>query len=191
MDHENWLELADLYATTALDGEELGEFEAHLAESCSVCEARIRATQEALTGMAVALEPVPPPASIKKRILEQIDADQPGLIFIHADEGEWIEAEPGIFAKFLNMDKERGRITALVRLAPGACYTAHRHLGTEELLVLEGSCYCGGRLLRKGDYHRAEIGSTHVNMRTDEGSLMLITAPLQSEMLGDDSPHRA
>jgi hypothetical protein len=50
-------------------------------------------------------------------------------------------------------------------------------------LVLDGSCYCGGRLLRKGDYHRAEVGSVHVDMRSDEGSLMLISAPLQSDML--------
>jgi len=85
---------------------------------------------------------------------------------------------------FIEMALEKGyRITALVRLAPGSRYAAHRHLGTEEVLVLEGSCYCGGRLLRKGDYHRAEVGSVHVNMRSDEGSLMLISAPLQSDML--------
>ena len=104
-------------------------------------------------------------------------------MFIRANEGSWIEAEPGIFAKILNMDAERGRITALVRMAPGSRYAAHRHLGTEEVLVLEGSCYCGGRLLRKGDYHRAEVGSVHVDVRSDEGSLMLISAPLRSDML--------
>jgi quercetin dioxygenase-like cupin family protein len=183
MDHENWLDLADLYAAAALDTAELGQFEAHLGAGCSLCQARIRETREALAGIAVALEPVPPAPAIKERILERVEAEQPGLVFIHADEGEWVEAEPGIFAKFLNIEKDRGRITALVRLAPGSRYAAHRHLGTEEVLVLEGSCYCGGRLLRKGDYHRAEAGSTHVDMRTEEGSLMLITAPLQSETL--------
>lgn len=183
MDHENWLELADFYAAGALNSEELAQFEAHLSASCPECQERIRQTQEALTGIALALEPTPPASTIKERIFERIDAEQPGLVFIHADEGTWIEAEPGIFAKILNMDKERGYFTALVRLAPGARYAAHRHQGSEEVLVLEGSCYCGGRLLRKGDYHRAEVGSTHVDMRTDEGSLMLITAPLQNEML--------
>ena len=183
MDHENWLELADVYAAEALDGEDLSEFNAHLAAGCPLCQARIRETHEALAGISFSLEPISPEPALKERILERIDAEQPGLVFIRANEGSWIEAEPGIFAKILNMDAERGRVTALVRLAPGSRYAAHRHLGTEEVLVLEGSCYCGGRLLRKGDYHRAEVGSVHVDMRSDEGSLMLISAPLQSDML--------
>ena len=156
MDHENWLELAGVYAADALDGEDLTEFEAHLAAGCSLCQARIRETHEALAGISDSLEPISPAPAVKEKILERIDLEQPGLVFIHANEGSWIEAEPGIFAKILNMDAERGRLTALVRLAPGSRYAAHRHLGTEEVLVLEGSCYCGGRLLRKGDYHRSQ-----------------------------------
>ena len=183
MDHENWLELADFYAAGALDAEALGHFEAHLAAGCRECSTRVSETRAVLAVLPAALEPVVPPPAVKEKILKQIDSEPPGLVFIHADEGEWVEAEPGIFAKILNMDQERGRLMALVRLAPGARYAAHRHIGTEEVLVLEGSCYCGGRLLRKGDYHRAEVGSVHVDMRTDEGSLMLISAPLQSETL--------
>jgi anti-sigma factor ChrR (cupin superfamily) len=183
MDHENWLELADLYATGALDSEELVQFEAHLSAGCSECQARLREAQDALSEIPLSLQPTTPPPTIKQRILERIESEKLGLVFIHANEGEWIEAEPGIFAKILNMDTTRGRLTALVRMAPGSSYNDHRHLGTEEVLVLEGSCYCGGRLLRKGDYHRAEVGTIHLDTRTDEGSLMLISAPLQNETL--------
>jgi anti-sigma factor ChrR (cupin superfamily) len=183
MDHENWLELAEFYAAGALDGEELTRFQEHLAGGCAECRARMEDTAKALVGLVTSLPPAMPPAAAKERLLERIEPAEPGLVFVHAEEGEWIEAEPGIFAKFLNLDKSRGRFTALVRLMPGARYAAHRHPDSEEVLVLEGSCYCGGRLLRKGDYHRAESGSAHVDMRTDEGSLMLITAPLQNDML--------
>ena len=183
MDHENWLELADFYAAGALERDELAEFKEHLSSGCLQCQRRIRETQNTLAGIPTSLELISPAPAVKQRILDRIDSETAGLVFIHAAEGSWVEAEPGIFAKILNMDAERGRLTALVRLAPGSRYAAHRHLGSEEVLVLEGSCYCGGRLLRKGDYHRAEVGSIHVDMRTDEGSLMLITAPLQSEML--------
>lgn len=183
MDHENWLELADIYAAGALDGEELAQFETHLAAGCAECQARIRDARESLAEISHSLKPVLPAPAIKERILNQIDSQSSGLVFIHADEGSWIEPEPGIFAKILNMDMERQRVTALVRLTPGARYAAHRHVGTEEVLVLEGSCYCGGRLLRKGDYHRAEVGSIHLDMCSDEGSLMLVTAPLQSDTL--------
>ena len=51
MDHENWLELADVYAAEALDGEDLSEFNAHLAAGCPLCQARIRETHEALAGI--------------------------------------------------------------------------------------------------------------------------------------------
>lgn len=183
MDHENWLELADVYATGALDGEELAQFQAHLSAGCARCQARIHEIEDALAAIPVALEPVAPAPALKASLFERLDSEQPGLVFIHAREGSWVEAEPGIFAKILNMDTERRRVTALVRMAPGSRYANHRHLGTEEVLVLEGSCYCGGRLLRQGDYHRAEAGSIHLDTRTDEGSLMLVTAPLQNEML--------
>ena len=183
MDHENWLEIADFYVAGVLEPDELAAFEAHLSAGCLQCQTRICETQEAITAVPASLEATSPAPAVKQRLLERVDLERAGLVFISADEGAWIEAEPGIFAKILNMDAERGRLTALVRLAPGSRYAAHRHLGSEEVLVLEGSCYCGGRLLRKGDYHRAEVGSIHVDMRTDEGSLMMISAPLQSEML--------
>ncbi|HXV47189.1 MAG TPA: cupin domain-containing protein [Candidatus Binatia bacterium] len=183
MDHKNWSELADIYAAGALDGDELGRFEAHLSTGCIQCQARLRETGEALAGISVSLQPIAPAESLKTRLLERIDSEKPGLVYIHANDGKWIEAEPGIFAKILNLDTERRRVTALVRMQPGSAYADHRHLGTEEVLVLEGSCYCGGRLLRPGDYHRAEVGSIHLDTRTEEGSLMLITAPLQNERL--------
>jgi anti-sigma factor ChrR (cupin superfamily) len=124
---------------------------------------------------------VQPSADLKTRVLERVDSDKPGLIFVHAGEGEWLEVLPGIFAKILKQDIVNKKITAIVRMAPGARYEDHRHSETEELLVLEGSCYSGGRLLRKGDYHRAEPGSYHYDIRTEEGSLMLLIAPIQNE----------
>jgi len=57
------------------------------------------------------------------------------------------------------MDSAQQRVTALVRMEPGS--------QSEELYVLEGSCDCGGRLLRQGDYHRAEAGSIHLDTHTD------------------------
>jgi hypothetical protein len=37
--------------------------------------------------------------------------------------------------------------------------------------------------MQKGDYHRAEAGSIHLDTHTDEGSLMLIITSAQNEML--------
>lgn len=182
MEHNELLERAEIYAIGALDGEELREFEAHIAAGCALCRAKIKESSAALDRIALSLELQPPP-QLKTTLFERIDSDKPGLVFIHSGEGEWLEVAAGIFAKVLNRDVARKTVTALVRMAPGSRYDDHRHTQTEEVLVLEGSCYCGGRLLRKGDYHRAEPGSFHFDTRTDDGSLMLLTTAMQNEKM--------
>jgi anti-sigma-K factor RskA len=72
MNHEEWLTRADTYALDALDGEELREFEAHLAAGCGPCEARLRDTREALTFLPRSLVPVPPPPEVKSRLLARL-----------------------------------------------------------------------------------------------------------------------
>jgi quercetin dioxygenase-like cupin family protein len=184
VEHQDWLEQAELFALGVLDGAELEKFSAHLEPGCALCEAQRDDARRAFNQLARDIEPVAPSADVKSRLLERIDsADKPGLIFIHAGQGDWPEVEPGIFVKVLNQDTVNKKITALVRMAPGARYEDHRHTATEELLVLEGSCYSGGRLLRKGDYHRAEPGTEHFDTRTEEGSLMLLIFPMQNAPL--------
>lgn len=183
MAHNEWLDLADLYALGALDAEDLARFERHLSAGCAQCRAHLKATSDALALAAGSLEPLAPPATAKERIFDHIEAEKSGYVFMPADEGQWREMGCGVLAKILHLEPTRQRVTALVRMAPGSRYGDHRHTQTEELLILEGSCYCGGRLLRKGDYHRAEAGSIHLDTRTDEGSLMLVIAAVQNEML--------
>ena len=180
MEHEDWLERAEIFALSALEGEELTQFEAHLSSGCALCKAKVSESAELLIQLPSSLEPIAPPASVKTRLFEQIDKDKPGYQFVHAVEGEWQEMAPGIVAKILSMDETRQRVTALVRMEKGSSYGDHRHALTEELYVIEGSCYCGGRLLKAGDYHRAEAGSIHLDTHTDEGSLMLLITSVQN-----------
>lgn len=183
MAHEEWLDLADVYALKALDGEELTQFSVHLASGCALCQVRIRETTDALAMVSTSLESLTPPTTVKTRIFTEIDKKKPYYHFVHAAEGEWRQIAPGIIAKILSMDETRQRVTALVRMEKGSSYSNHRHTRTEELLVIEGSCYCGGRLLKAGDYHRAEAGSIHLDTHTDEGSLMLLITSAQNELL--------
>jgi anti-sigma-K factor RskA len=71
-EHENWLEKGEIYALGALDGQELREFEAHLAAGCAVCEAYIRETREVLTVLHRSLPSVTPPPSVKALLADQI-----------------------------------------------------------------------------------------------------------------------
>jgi len=74
MNHEEWLERAEIYALGALDGEELSQFESHLA-GCSLCEGRVRETRETLTVLPRSLAQVAPPQSIKEKLLDRIRAE--------------------------------------------------------------------------------------------------------------------
>lgn len=75
MNHDEWLERAEIYATGALDREELIHFEAHLAPGCRPCEIRLRETREALTLLPRSLDQLTPPPAVKARLLEQITSE--------------------------------------------------------------------------------------------------------------------
>lgn len=74
-DHQYWREQGDLYALDALDGQELKEFEAHLASGCADCEAHLAATRESLTMLHQTLQPITPSAAVKARIADQIASE--------------------------------------------------------------------------------------------------------------------
>ena len=75
MNHEEWLERAEIYALGSLEGEELTEFEAHRASGCDLCEAHLRETRETLTLLPRSLAPLNPPPTVKARLLQQIGGE--------------------------------------------------------------------------------------------------------------------
>jgi len=74
--HEHWQAQSEIYTLCALDGQELTDFEAHLAAGCPVCAADIRETREALGLLHRALAHMEPSASVKTRVLEQIEIEK-------------------------------------------------------------------------------------------------------------------
>lgn len=142
------------------------------------------------TDLAFQVEPIDPPVSLGARLLDRLQkapqlsrpAKDP-LTFVKASEGRWQEAAPGVMVKVLFFDPVSRRATALVRMAPGTSYAPHRHTEAEELYVLEGGCFCGGRELSTGDYHRAEAGTEHHDTSSDEGCLLLVISSPQNKML--------
>jgi anti-sigma-K factor RskA len=75
-EHEHWREQGEIYALGALDGQELKEFEAHLASGCAICEAYIRETSETLLLLHRSITPTTPPPSVKTRLFQDIASDQ-------------------------------------------------------------------------------------------------------------------
>lgn len=178
-------EQAALYALGMLAPDEAAAF-----ERCLKVGAEANAFQALAGRLALAVQPVHPPASLRERLMARIGghtdyaiASSGELTFVKASEGTWREMMPGIRVKVLCSDPVSRRVTALMRVAPGARYAPHRHTEAEELYVLEGGCVVAGRELRAGDYHRAEAGSIHMDTSSDDGCLLLVISSPRNEML--------
>jgi anti-sigma factor ChrR (cupin superfamily) len=106
-----------------------------------------------------------------------------GQIFVLANGGEWVELLPGIQMKVLHQDVEHSRTTFLARLAPGASYPSHRHMGLEECLVIDGDLHVDGTVLRSGDFTASYYDKVHIDTHSEEGCLLLISSPMNDEFL--------
>jgi anti-sigma factor ChrR (cupin superfamily) len=92
-------------------------------------------------------------------------------------EPEWEQVAPGIECKLLATDDAHGRVSMLVRLAPGAAYPPHIHAGVEELHLLDGELWIEDRKLYPGDYNRAEPGTGDQLVWSETGcTCVLITS---------------
>lgn len=81
-EHEPWRTQGEIYALGALDGEELKNFETHLASGCEICEAYLRETREALMLLHRTLPQLEPSPAVKAKILDRIDREN--VVPLHA-----------------------------------------------------------------------------------------------------------
>ena len=71
MNHQTWLEAAEIYSLGALEGEELLSFEEHW-QTCADCRTRVQETRKLLSQLPYSLKEVQPPASAKIALLKKI-----------------------------------------------------------------------------------------------------------------------
>lgn len=83
---------------------------------------------------------------------------------------------PGVAIHFYRSDRSSGHAAVLIRMEPGCGYPAHRHLGPEELLVLQGGFRDERGVWRAGEYARFETGSAHAPIALDEGEACVFFA---------------
>lgn len=189
-------ELAALHALGALSQHEARAFEYHLAEGCDECSAEFDSFERTATELALSVPEADPSEEVRARLLERVNAipssravkvvsefasDQ--FLSIHAGEGQWQEVQDGILLKTLYVDRASGIATSLVRMTAGTALPPHQHLGVEQFYVIEGDCSVAGQRLGPGDYHRASTGSTHDSTYTIDGTLLLLIAPEQYEVI--------
>ena len=147
---------APAYALGALDPHERAAFEQHLA-TCRECflevQAHCRAATDAMAGSGDA-----PASTLRQHVLELTDAPRTA---IDTSLYTWEEPVPGIRMTTLFEDPARNLRKVLVWARPGARYPSHRHLGDEEILVLQGALGDARGVYRAGDICRSRTGSVH------------------------------
>jgi anti-sigma factor ChrR (cupin superfamily) len=79
-----------------------------------------------------------------------------------------------ISIKVLYENKEKGEMTCLLKLEPGAYVPFHRHPELEQSLVLEGSVQDHDGVATAGDYIWRKPGSLHDNSSTTGAVILAI-----------------
>ena len=102
----------------------------------------------------------------------------PASLYVTAAERPWVERRPGVHWKVRWEDGDRKAV--LMRYEPGAIIPRHRHLGDEQIFVLEGSVSDDAGTCTAGNYAR---GAGHHDRR--DGARELTPGP------ADDSRGRA
>lgn len=155
-----------------------------------------------LTAMPSAKVPKKREAILKKNLLAKIatmtkqaaeinaatNAEDKGITTARIGAGRWHPQQPGIDVQVLCDDGHH--MTWLARFAAGARLAPHKHRGTEESSVLQGSCYAGKILLNQGDYQLAIDGSEHGEVYSPEGCILLIRS-LSLKVLKTINPKEA
>jgi anti-sigma factor ChrR (cupin superfamily) len=129
--------------------------------------------------IADSVEPAPPPTGLRRRLLASVAAYETlkPLADLRSDEGKWTNiGAPGVEMKSLFRDPRTGRSTMLIRMHPGARIPSHFHHDDEQCLVLEGDIGWGELVYRKGDFVVMGKDTTHPDIQTREGNLLLLVA---------------
>ena len=184
-------DLAALYVAGAMTYEERKMFESRLNDDDDLLAA-LRSFDGLGELLLNSIEPVEPDPKTRLALLAQLEQEskedgqttEPPPLIRRSDENDWIEiGVRGVTMRVLYADQENKRLTALLRVEPGAVYPSHVHNQAEECLVLEGDLDFGDYVLRVGDYVRVGPGTTHGEARSKQGCLCLVTAELPDSMV--------
>jgi anti-sigma factor ChrR (cupin superfamily) len=175
------LDLLFLYALKTLPASEIPVAETHIS-SCEDCRQEIETLRPIVDSFVFwPTDVLRPPASLWGRLSRRI-AEETGKspVFPPLElqtKPEWEEVAPGISCQLLATDAENDRVSMLVRLDPETDYPPHRHVGVEELHLLDGELLIDEKKLYPGDYVRAEAGSVDGRIWSETGcTCVLLTS---------------
>ena len=108
--------------------------------------------------------------TVKRRKLEPTVG---GSTYIDPNDLEWKPTRfEKVWLKVLYENKEKGEMTCMVKLEPGAYIPFHQHPELEQAYMLEGAMHDHDGVARAGDFIWRKAGSRHDNS-SPEGAVIL------------------
>lgn len=158
-----------------------------VAERRNVPRDLVQEMTEAAALLAETVDPVPPPPSVRERLLGTVasyEAIKP-IADVRTHDDNWMDSGiPGVDMKILFRDKKLRRTTMLLRMAPGASLPAHHHHDDEQCLVVSGDVRWGDLVYREGDFVVMGTDTTHPVVSTIGGNLLLLVAGHNEYVVG-------
>ena len=152
---------------------------ADMDELLPLCEESGLNPAAAAAILADTIAPAQPKPELRDRLTARIAAyeELKPLAELRTHEGAWSSAgAPGVEMRRLFRDPDSGRTTLLLRMEPGARLPAHRHGDHEQCLVLSGDIGWGELIYREGDFVTMGKGTSHPEIRSEQGNLLLLVA---------------
>jgi len=143
-----------------LESTERARLNEHLRSGCVECKAEVLSFAQVAGALAISTNVFEPPRRLRGQLLQTVaglsasrdDHGTQAWEVVRASALPWQPAKrKGIWEKSLLYDPVRHRSTRIIKMDPGAEILAHRHLGDEETLVLEGKGELGNSSFEPGE----------------------------------------
>jgi len=108
--------------------------------------------------------------------------DPPVSLLVNADGVPWVERRPGVFWKVLWEDPDGLHKAILMRYERGATIPRHRHIGDEQIFVLEGGVADETGMCTAGNYARRPPGCVHT-VTSPTGALVIAITSGPTELI--------
>jgi quercetin dioxygenase-like cupin family protein len=183
MNRERIEDLAMLYSSGELSGQDLADFTAWRATATAEELAYFAGIVDDVTSLTLSqIKPVQPSPEVKDQLMAKLGLDKtaeplPNFEFRTEGEenGEWEELPvKGVRIRRLSDHAEDGHTVFMLELDPNTRFPSHVHKGAECAYVLSGDLEIEGRFLRAGDFSRAAPGSTHRSLYSRDGCRALL-----------------
>lgn len=197
-DRQDWREEASMTAFLsllgALDAEEQNDFETRRREGEPAAISAAREAEEIAIALATAVPERNPSPNLRQRLFDVIGKESAPSFAAErtawlksflgkATDLAWEAFAPGVQVKWLLRDTETRQYVALLKAIAGSCYPAHRHVGVEEVLMLDGRLRLDDREYVDGDFVRSEPDTTHHHTEAMEECTFIIHSSFDVDLL--------